>query len=599
MRRQRAHVRSPTARARRIAIGGLERWSTTKTSSSSARTVSIAAGSCGRERQQVVDEAGVGAPRAARAARRRGTASADRARPAPGGGCRPATRVQPGQRVGHVGRGEVDPADDAGDQLVLGGQREELGRLLGHGDRLDDHGRVDAPRRRATGPRRRTSGAAAPARHRRSRAGRGPPGPTGDDERRRETSDVLASILACQRSHPMIYCRPWPPNIPCFRPSSRPLETFDVRFPTSRDARRVRRDEPRPGLLRRVRRAPHRRRRRARGPRLRVHDRARQRRAGRRDPTRSSRSSSAAPVDDARRPRRVLARLVARLPAALARAGEGRHAHGDRGRRQRALGPGRQARGQAAVAAAGRDVPGGARRARRLPLPHRRADAATRRSSSCAGRAGTARRAHRPLRAGGYPAYTTTPGWLGYSDEKLVAALPRGGRRRASRRSSSRSAPTSTTTSAGCGSPARRSGRTSGSRSTPTSAGTSTRRSSWMRALAAVRPVLDRGADRARRRARPRRDPARRCTPIKVATGEHVPEPRDVQAAAAGRRDRRRADRRRAGRRRQREHRDPAAGGQVRRPGVPARRRRRAVRAGPAPGDVRLRRGLAGTTRTA
>ena len=24
------------------------------------------------------------------------------------------------------------------------------------------------------------------------------------------------------------------------------------------------------------------------------------------------------------------------------------------------------------------------------------------------------------LRAGGYPAYTTSPGWLGYSDEKLV-----------------------------------------------------------------------------------------------------------------------------------------------------------------------------------
>ena len=49
-------------------------------------------------------------------------------------------------------------------------------------------------------------------------------------------------------------------------------------------------------------------------------------------------------------------------------------------------------------------------------------------------------------------------------------------------------------------------------------------------------------------------------------------------------------DRRLPGRRRQREHRDPAARGEVRRAGVPARRRRRAVRDRPAPGDVRLPR---------
>ena len=28
------------------------------------------------------------------------------------------------------------------------------------------------------------------------------------------------------------------------------------------------------------------------------------------------------------------------------------------------------------------------------------------------------------LLAEGYPAYTTTPGWLGYSDEKLEAGIP-------------------------------------------------------------------------------------------------------------------------------------------------------------------------------
>ena len=62
------------------------------------------------------------------------------------------------------------------------------------------------------------------------------------------------------------------------------------------------------------------------------------------------------PVDETlRRPRRrSTATLVARLAAALARAREGRHAHGDRRGRQRRLGPRRQARGQAAVAAARR-----------------------------------------------------------------------------------------------------------------------------------------------------------------------------------------------------------------------------------------------------
>ena len=34
------------------------------------------------------------------------------------------------------------------------------------------------------------------------------------------------------------------------------------------------------------------------------------------------------------------------------------------------------------------------------------------------------------LESDGYPAYTTTPGWIGYSDEKLDPAVPAGGRRR-------------------------------------------------------------------------------------------------------------------------------------------------------------------------
>jgi L-fuconate dehydratase len=54
------------------------------------------------------------------------------------------------------------------------------------------------------------------------------------------------------------------------------------------------------------------------------------------------------------------------------------------------------------------------------------------------------------LRDVGYPAYTTSPGWLGYPDEKMVRlaleAVATG-----SPRSSSRSAPTSPTTCAACG----------------------------------------------------------------------------------------------------------------------------------------------------
>ena len=53
-----------------------------------------------------------------------------------------------------------------------------------------------------------------------------------------------------------------------------------------------------------------------------------------------------------------------------------------------------------------------------------------------------------PAARGRLPAYTTTPGWLGYSDEKLMRLARRPSPRDTSR-SSSRSARTSTTTSAG------------------------------------------------------------------------------------------------------------------------------------------------------
>ena len=79
----------------------------------------------------------------------------------------------------------------------------------------------------------------------------------------------------------------------------------DVRRPLPHVAapRRLRRDEPRPRLLRGVRGPPHRRGRRARRARVRVHDRARQRRPGRGDPRARARSSSADVDATCRRPR--------------------------------------------------------------------------------------------------------------------------------------------------------------------------------------------------------------------------------------------------------------------------------------------------------
>ena len=189
-----------------------------------------------------------------------------------------------------------------------------------------------------------------------------------------------------QRRHRMIYCAAWPPNIPCFRPAVvTSLETFDVRFPTSReldgsDAMNPDPDYSAAYVVLRTDAA-----RRARGPRLRVHHRARQRRPGRGDPR--ARAVRRRPAGRATaRWARSGGRLVHDSQLRWLGPGEGRHAHGDLRRGQRALGPGGQARGQAAVAAAGRHVPGGARRPGRLPLPHRRAHAATRRWRSSGAR---------------------------------------------------------------------------------------------------------------------------------------------------------------------------------------------------------------------
>ena len=107
----------------------------------------------------------------------------------------------------------------------------------------------------------------------------------------------------------------------------------------------------------------------------------------------------------------------------------------------------------------------------------------------------------------------------------------------------------------------------------------------------AVRPVLDRGADQPRRHPRPRRDRpggrARSASPPASTSTTGSCSSSSSQAEAIERLP----DRCLPARRRQRGRRGPAAGRQVRRAGLPARRRRRPVRAGPAPLGVRLHRG--------
>ena len=91
----------------------------------------------------------------------------------------------------------------------------------------------------------------------------------------------------------------------------------------------------------------------------------------------------------------------------------------------------------------------------------------------------------------------------------------------------------------------------------------------------------------------------REIAPDSGRHGRARPEPRDLQAALPGRGDRRLPDRRVPRRRRQRGDRGAAAGGEVRRPGLPARGRRRPLRVRPAPRVLRLHRGQRLARRTA
>ena len=366
-------------------------------------------------------------------------------------------------------------------------------------------------------------------------------------------------------------------------------------LPDVAPARRLGRDEPVAGLLGGVRGAAHERRRRGSRPRL--HHRPRQRRPGRGDPRARAAGRRARRRGRARRPRRR-SRGGSTGDSQLRWLGPEKgvmHMAARRGR-QRAVGPARPPRGQAAVAAARRADPGGARR--RWSTSATCSDALTReealahpaRAPSRAAPSATARaaraRATRPT--------PPRPGWLGYDDEKLarlcreavadgftLIKLKVGADLERRRPPAARS-------------PARRSAPTCASPSTPTRSGASQRgdrldatRSRefdpyWIEEPTSPDDVLGHAAIRARGRARSRSPPA-------STSHNRVMFKQLLQAGAV---DVVQIDACRVGGR-QREHRDPAAGGQVRRAGVPARRRRRPVRDGAAPGDVRLRRASA------
>ena len=231
-----------------------------------------------------------------------------------------------------------------------------------------------------------------------------------------------------------------------------------------------------------------------------------------------------------------------------------------------------------------------ARRPDRLPLPHRRAHPRGGAGASCAGAGRAPRNAPRTSWRRGFPAYTTSAGLARLRRREAHPARRRGRRRRLpADQAEGRRRPRRRRTPLPCRPPGRRPRHPHGDRRQPA---LGRRRGDPLdQGARRVRPVLDRGAHQPRRHPRPRRDPQGR----RPGQGRHRrarPEPDRLQAAPPGRRRRRPPDRRGPRRRRQREPRDPAARGQVRRAGLPARGRRRPVRTRPAPVDVRLRRPL-------
>ena len=352
-------------------------------------------------------------------------------------------------------------------------------------------------------------------------------------------------------------------------------------LPHVRRARRLRRDASRSRLLRCLRRAAHRRSRRGdlgAGSRPHVHDRPRHRGRVRGHRGAARRSSSASTSTSSSATSGGFARMLA----------------GDS--QLRWIGPEKGAihLATAALVNAAWDL-----RAKRegKPLWRLLADLspeelvelidftyltdmltpASRRRAAARSRSRTRADRIAELERDGYPAYTTSAGWLGLRRRQDPRALPRGGRRRVQRDQDE--------------------GRR-GPRRRHAARRAAARASSGPDRLADDRrqPAMGRRpGDRMDARARPI-DPywieeptspddvlghaaiARGVAPDQGRHRRARAQPRDVQAAAAGRRDRRVPGRRVPARRRQRGARRSADGGESRRPGVPARGWRRAVR---------------------
>ncbi len=213
-----------------------------------------------------------------------------------------------------------------------------------------------------------------------------------------------------------------------------------------------------------------------------------------------------------------------------------------------------------------------------------------RRWTSCWPPAKGAGNGSRKLERAGYPAYTTAPGWIGYSDEKLVRlcrqAVSDGFRQiklkvganpddDARRLALARDA---------VGPDVRiaidANQRWGVGQATAAISALASWSPFWVEEPTSPDEILGLAAIRAA------------VHPVRIAVGEHVANRVIFKQILQARGGRRPDDRRVPGGRRQREHRHLAAGRQVRRAGVPARRRRGPVRDGSAPGDVRLRRRL-------
>ncbi len=156
----------------------------------------------------------------------------------------------------------------------------------------------------------------------------------------------------------------------------------------------------------------------------------------------------------------------------------------------------------------------------------------------CAKNAPTqAPRARRRCCATAIPAYTTSAGWLGYADDKIRRLCREGARRRLDALQDESRRAIWRTTSAACAIVREEIGRERQLMIDANQAWDVGEAIRWMQAARAVRSLVDRGADQPGRRPGPRGDRAGGRADRR-RDRRALPEPRDVQAAPPGERDR-------------------------------------------------------------